>query len=333
MKKYLIIFMIILTPLCFAAPAKEVVKSTEFVEFTDSCGRTVNIPKNITKVSPAGPVATSMLECIAPEYLCSVSGTTFLPELAKLPKTGSLFGGKNTINYEELLRSGTQLIIDMGDLKKGHGEDLDTIQKQTGIPCIFIEADLKNMAKAFSTLGEILFDKKERASELSTYVESILQMAGKNRALIDKKISVMYSGNADGLGTNAKGSSQAQVIEIIGAENAVVTDSVANKNFGNVINMETLYSIDPEIILFAPGSIYGTVANNPAWQILSAVKTDNYHEVPDYPYCWMGNPSSVNMILGIIWLGNIVYPQYYDYNVDKMISEACRILWNTEITE
>ena len=33
------------------------------------------------------------------------------------------------------------------------------------------------------------------------------------------------------------------------------------------------------------------------------------------PYNWLSNPPSLNMLLGIWWLGNLLYPQYYDYDM------------------
>ena len=51
-----------------------------------------------------------------------------------------------------------------------------------------------------------------------------MNMAKENRERIknEEVLSVMYTTGADGLGTNAKGSSQAQVLDIVGADNAIV---------------------------------------------------------------------------------------------------------------
>ena len=47
----------------------------ETVAFTDSLGRTVQIPKELTRIAPSGSVATMILATIAPEYMVSVSAT------------------------------------------------------------------------------------------------------------------------------------------------------------------------------------------------------------------------------------------------------------------
>ena len=54
---------------------------------------------------------------------------------------------------------------------------------------------------------------------------------------------------------------QAQVLDMVGVENAVVVEDVSNKGGGNVISLEHLYNFDPDVILFADGSIYDTVTD------------------------------------------------------------------------
>ena len=73
--------------------------------FTDSCGREVELPANITKIAPSGTVATMILAAFVPEELVCV-GTQVsenqVPYLydgiADLPVTGQLYGGKATLN-------------------------------------------------------------------------------------------------------------------------------------------------------------------------------------------------------------------------------------------
>ena len=75
-----------------------------------------------------------------------------------------MYGSKATLYLEELLASGAELIIDLGDYKKGIAEDLDALESQIGIPVIFIEANLDNMASAYRTLGKVL-SMEERGEE------------------------------------------------------------------------------------------------------------------------------------------------------------------------
>lgn len=321
-----------------AEPTEE--PAAETVSFTDSTGRAVELPANITKIAPSGPVATMILAAFAPEKLVC-TGTkigddqaAFLYEgLAELPVTGQLYGGKATLNLEELLATGTEVIIDLGDFKKSIADDLTALQEQTGLPCIFLEADLAHMADAFRSLGTIL-GKEERGEELAKLVEETMTMAAENSAKIteDQMVSVLYSSGSDPLGTNAEGSSQAQVLGIVGAKNAVVVDEVTSKGGGNMINMEQLYNFDPNVVLVTDAAALEIIESETAWQELRAVKDGKVYTVPTEPYCWLSAPPSMNMILGVWWLGNLLYPEVYDYDMTAKAQEIYKTFWNYDLT-
>ena len=344
MKKLVLVsvFMMIACSLVFSqAVTEKPAQKAETVQFTDSCGRTVELPADVTKVAVSGNVATLFMASIAPEYMCNVNSVStadqleYLPAvLGTLPATGQLYGGKSNINYEELIATGAQVVIDMGDYKNGIAEDLDALQAQIGIPCIFIEADLPHMSEAFRSLGTILSGKAERADELAFLIDLTLIVAEVNKESIkeEEKLTVMFTSGSDGLGTNAKGSSQAQVIEVVGAENAIVVDKVTSKDGGNIVSLEQVYNADPDVIIFSQDSIYSTVATDPAWKELRAIKEGRYYEIPGLPYNWMSNPPSLNMILGIWWLGNILYPQYYNYDMVSVAQDFYKVLWNCELS-
>lgn len=340
MKKTITVLLVclILTSFLFAQPAKEEKENTRI--FIDSCNREVEIPNVVNAVVPSGNVATIFLTCFAPEKMVSVnahpsqdSQQYFSSILSTLPETGQLYGGKSTLNLEEILSTGAEVIIDLGDYKKGMEEDLNTLQETVGIPVIFIASDLENMASAFRSLGEIL-NMEERGEELARLVEETLSMAKENSSKIkdEERVSVMYTSSPSGLGTNAKGSSQAQVLDIIGAENAVVVDNVSGKGGGNIINLEQLLIFNPDIIVFTPDSLYESVENEDGWKELDAIKNGKYYEVPDSPYNWLSMPPSMNMILGIWWLGNLVYPEYYNYDMATKAQEIYSLFWNYKLS-
>ena len=322
-----------------AVPAEEAAPET--VEFTDSLGRTVTLPAEITRIAPSGAVATMMLAAIAPECMVTVNATpserqmAFLSSnLAALPETGQMYGSKANLNLETLLSADPQVVIDLGDKKGDMEADLDALQEQIGIPVIFLEADLPHMAEAFRTLGSILSGKADRGEEIASLIDRTTAMAAENSAKItdDMRVRAMYTTGEDGLGTNAAGSVQAQVLDMVGVENAVVVEDVTNKGGGNIISLEQLYNFDPDVILFDVNSIYETVADDPAWAQLTAISTGKYYEVPGSPYSWLSGPPSMNMILGVWWLGNLVYPEIYDYDMSAMTQEIYKTLWNYDLT-
>ena len=125
---------------------------------------------------------------------------------------------------------------------------------------------------------------------------------------------------------------QAQVLDLMGIENAAVVEDVSNRGGGNPINLEQLYRFDPDVILFTAGSTYSTAADDEAWQPLRAIEAGRYYEIPSMPYNWLSNPPSLNMLLGVWWLGNLLYPQYYAYDMVEKTQEMFRLLWNYDLT-
>ena len=310
------------------------------VTITDDTGREVEIPSPITAVAPSGAVATMLLAALCPELMVCVSSApgpeqmVYLPrELEGLPETGQLYGSKSTINLEALLAAEPQIIIDLGDYKPGMEEDLDALQEQIGVPVIFLQADLEHMSAAYRTLGDILACP-DRGEELAVFIDRTMEMAAENSAKIepDSALSVMYTSGTTGLDTNAEGSTQAQVLGLVGAKNAIVVDEVSNKGGGNTIDIEQLYNAAPDVIIFSPGSIYGTVADESTWQELDAVKNGTYYEIPGQPYNWMSNPPSLNMVMGVWWLGNLLYPDVYDYDMAEMTQEIYKTLWGYDMS-
>ena len=51
------------------------------------------------------------------------------------------------------------------------------------------------------------------------------------------------------------------------------------------------------------------------------------------PYNWLSNPPSINMLLGVWWLGNLLYPQYYDYDMAEKAQEIFALLWDYELSD
>lgn len=311
--------------------------------FTDSAGREVEVPENITKIAPSGNVAQMILLTIAPERMVGLSQTPsvnqrdFIPqEMWTLPTFGAVYGQKSNLNMEALLKAAPEVIIDLGDRKDSIKADMNYVQNQTGIATVFIEADIFHLKEAYLMLGDLL-GKEERGKELSEYIGKTLEMCNTNAAMIPEgeRLSVMYGTGSTGLACNAKGSTQAYVIDLVGADNAVVIpeDELSNKGGGNTISMEQLYIFDPDVIVLQEGGPYDGLSGYPEWNHLNAVKNGKYYEIPMEPYCWLSNPPSVNQILGVYWLGNLLYPQIYDYDMKEKTREFCKLFWNTEISD
>ena len=307
---------------------------------TDSAGRQVEIPAQIQRVAPSGSTAQMILMPIAYDLLAGLSsspGTAQMPyfpeEVRYLPTFGQFYGSKANLNMESLIDARPQIIIDLGDKKDSIADDMDRIQKQTGIPTVFIEADLDDMAAAYRTLGDIL-NRSDMAESLARFIEKTVSMARENSAKIpeNQRLSVLFGTGSTGLACNAAGSVQADVIDLVGAVNAIIPQEVSNRGGGTTVSLEEVYAVEPDVILLSTGGPYDTLAQG-EWAGLTAVQNRRYYEIPGLPYDWMSSPPSVNRVLGIWWLGNLLYPELYDYDMVQVAREYYGLFWHYDLTE
>ena len=115
--------------------------------------------------------------------------------------------------------------------------------------------------------------------------------------------------------------------------NLAVTDSPSSKGTGNEVDMEQLYLWDPDVILFAPGSVYASVGSDPAWGELKAIRSGAYYEVPFGPYNWMGFPPSVQRYLGMLWMAKLLYPDAADYDLRTEVQTYFRLFYHCELSD
>ncbi|MBE6932579.1 MAG: ABC transporter substrate-binding protein [Ruminococcaceae bacterium] len=326
---------------CASVSAPKKIMGTQV--FTDSLGREVSVPVNIEAVAPSGSLAQMMLISLSPELLVGTSRTpeaevmAYLPDcLEGLPEFGQFYGSKANLNMESLVAASPQIIIDMGNVKDAMAEELDSLQERTGIPVVFIEASLDALPESYRMLGALL-GQRDAAEALAAYIEKALTMCEENRAKIlpDEQITVAFGTGPEGLACNAAGSMQADVIELVGAVNAVTVpeEELRNRNGGNEISMEQMYVFDPDVMLLSAEGAYELAETDPRWQSLRAVQEGNYYEIPDLPYSWMANPPSVNRVLGLYWLGNLLYPALYDYDMVEKAQEFYKLFWHYDLSE
>ena len=324
------------TPSAEPTPEEETPRA-DFV-FTDSCGREVEVPGEVSRIVPSGPLAQIVLYTIAPEMLVGLgakwydSAKGIIPEeYLNLPYFGQLYGSAN-LNVEELAKVEPQLIIDIGDNMDSAVEDMDTLQDQTNIPTVFVAATLETMPQTYRMLGELL-NKQEEAEELAQFCERVYERTASIMEKVgDNKVNALYVLGEEGLNVLAKGSYHSELIDML-TNNLAVVDNPVSKGTGNEVSMEQIALWNPDFVIFAPGSIYSTVTEKDTWSEITAIANGDYIEVPEGPHNWMGSPPSVQRYLGMIWLTAQLYPEYCDYDAKAEILEFYQLFYHCDLTE
>lgn len=338
---------LLLTAVCFTGCGSTELSYPEGVEtytYTDDYGREVELRKDISKIVASGPNAQMILVTLAPEMMVglaeapSMAIAEFFPDYyIDLPTLGQFYGKKMSLNLENLMNTDTEIIIDVGEIQEKGNEDMDNIQKQTGIATIYVKADLDTYPEAYRKLGKIL-GKEEEAEKLAQYCEDTIGMAEKIKGELseDEVRNILFGVSSTGLNCNVEGSVQAAVIDFIGAKNAIQLDEeeVNGRDGGNPVDFEMLYKIDPEMIIMAEDGPYDTVAEpDSAWSELDAIKDGRYYEIPCRPYSWMSAPPSVNQVLGARWLMAVAYPELYEGDIYNDVKEYYKLFWHYDLSD
>ena len=336
MKRILILLLAALMLLSTACAAAKAPQAPETRTFTDSVGRTVAVPCTIDKVAVSGPLAQIVLFALCPDKLAGIANPWdrtaeqfFDKKYYDLPVLGQLYGGKGELNLETLLASGAQVVIDVGQPKKTIVEDLDALQQQTGIPFVHVTAATATMGDAYRKLGQLL-DMPTEAEALAAYCDKVYAQTVEIAGAVEKR-NLLYVTGDQGLNVIAQGSYHAEIIDLLG-NNLAVVESPSSKGTGNEVDMEQILLWDPEVILFAPESIYGDVKNRPEWQAVTAIRNGEYYEVPFGPYNWMGFPPSVQRYLGMLWMSELLYPEAAQLDLYAAVEEYFALFYHCHIT-
>ncbi len=307
--------------------------------FTDSLGRDFQLPDHLERIVPSGNLAQLVLHSMAPDRITGwsseLSGSAkeyFVQDTVNLPVFGTFYGKKANLNKEALMSAAPDVVIDMGEIKGTPEEmtaELDDLQSDILIPVIFIEAYLDNMPEVFRTLG-MLLGEEEKGEALAAYAEEALQMAEDARAAITDPVTVYYSSSDDGLDAIATGNFHGEVIEKVGAENVVPASFGSSSN---KVSMEQLYIWDPDVILLTSGKAYNeAVSGKGIWANLRAVQEGRVYQIPSEPYPFIDNPPATNRIIGIYWLGNLLYPDLYPVDIIEEVMEFYTLYYNHPVS-
>lgn len=311
---------------------------------TDMAGREVEIPTEVDRIFGTGTVATIALYTMNPEKIVGLnSELTELEEkylvdtYKNLPVLGS-YKGADSGNDEEVLAADPQVIISMGNIDERWVTEADEAQEKLGVPYLMVDGDLENLAESYRFLGQV-FGEEERAEELAKYCEDMIEevKAIANNIPEEEKVSVYYGASQGALTTNVTGSIHTQAIDLIGAINAA--DVEVEKMSGKVeVSMEQVLNWNPDMIIATKGigneeGAYEEILNGDTWSTIKAVEEGHVYAIPNAPFNWFDRPPTVNRIIGVKWLGNLVYPDKYNYDMNEITKEFYELFYHRSLTD
>ncbi|QOX65965.1 ABC transporter substrate-binding protein [Anoxybacterium hadale] len=342
LKKFLAVILILALAFSAAAcgaserSADETAPDTRI--FVDSAGREVELPAEIDAIAPSGPLAQIVLYTACPDKLAGIA-VAFSDQAKALidekywgmTQFGQFYGKNASLNMEALIAAAPDVIVDIGEAKDTIAQDMDGLQQQLNMPVVFIEATLDTMDEAYEKIGELIGDTGE-TDQLAQYCKEVSEKAAKVSASVaeEDRLRVYEALGDAGLNTNARGSFHAEVIETAGGINAADLE-VVSSGAGSEVSMEQVIGWNPDVILAESEEVYQMILSDKAWSVLDAVKNGRVYKIPASPYSAMANPPSVNRIFGILWLGDILYPDQYGVDISLEMQEFYKLFYHVDV--
>jgi iron complex transport system substrate-binding protein len=280
----------------------------------DAAGRSVSVATGVTRVFPAGPPAAILLYTLAPELLIGWPRANrpeecayMLPDICGRAEVGRLTGRGNTANLESVLALKPDLILDVGSTSPTFVSLADRVQEQTGIPYALLDGRFDGIAGTYRKLGALI-GRADDAEKLALYTEDTLKtVLGRVMPVApSERPKVYYARGPRGLATGLGGSINVETIEMLGR-------NVAGETQGGLANVsiEQILVWNPDVIVTIDQEFAAAVRNEPSWASVKAVRDNRIHLSPKLPFGWVDFPPSVNRLIGLWWLGKILYPERF----------------------
>ncbi|MBV8890066.1 MAG: ABC transporter substrate-binding protein [Alphaproteobacteria bacterium] len=313
-------------------------QSTQAADFVDSAQRRVMLPERIGRVMPAGPTAEVLVFALAPDKLIgwtrplSAAQQRFLPaKAAHLPVIGRLSGPYPTAGLDALRRLRPDVIVDAGPISAERSGFADAIQRQSGIPYIFVDDSIERMPLILRSLGTVL-GVGDRAEDLAIYAEHAID-ALRGRLLIrppNERPKVYYGRRPDGLETALPGSPANEEID----EGGVINVAAGLGRDGRIaITPAQLRAWDPNIIIAEDRPFYDSLLHDPIWRTLDAVRYKRVYLAPSLPFGWIDDPPGVNRLIGLYWLSTVFYPDMTQEDLRTQVKEFYDKFYGDKLTD
>ena len=305
-------------------------------EVTDMAGRKMLVPDTVRRLYVNKP-GSILLYAIAPDML--VSRSLWLNERTKkFMKSSYLQLPYMDGSAEEIVKLKPDIIISSFNINPKTRDEADKLSKKTGIPVFMVEMDMAKYEPTFKILGKLLNHQAQTDRMIGCLHTSIDSSSVKAKGITEKqRVHVYYAEGGRGLNTDPSGSFHSQILDVVGALNVAQTGVVAGQGM-SAVSMEQILLWDPDIILVWTGmntslTTLQYIKSDNLWAKTRAVKNNKVYQIPFQPFGWFDRPPGTNRIMGAIWTANLLYPEVYKFNMNKITREYFDIFYHHNLTD
>ena len=310
-------------------------------EITDMAGRVMTVPATIDKVFSADSVAAIYLYTFDPELLIGwnyelndTEKKIVLPEYHDLPS----YGMGDSINYEAVIAAVPQIAFTVGNLGEASIESADQLSESLGVPVFMVSNDFLETADVYRAMGE-LFGDEGRGEALAQYVDEVFAEVEAAAVPEEEQVTVYFGNGTDSLETAPRGSSHAQIFEVVGAINVADVESESGSRVQ--VSLEQILAWNPEYMIvngepkenLTGNSAAEEILQNPDFATVQAVEAGHVYGSPKAPFSWVDRPPGPNRVIGVRWLSKLFYPDRYDYEIEDEVKEFYNLFYHIDLSD
>ncbi len=342
-----ILILVVLSLACgCGSDSSTAVSGQSTVSFTDQAGRQVTIPDPIESVFCTSPMGTNLMYMLAPDMMVGWNVTPTNVEKQYIPEQyreyiglGGWYGKNTTGNVEEIIKRDPDVVFDIGTLNDTYIDAAGRTQELLNTPVVMVDGSLVKSGDALRYVGKLI-GREERAEELAAYCDKAVQEAQTIAAKLtdDQKVKVYYAEGAKGQNTDPAGSLHTEVLDLVGGAN-VADVELDGSGFGmSPVSLEQVLVWNPDVILVASdptgeSTAYEEITTRSEWSSINAVKNERVYQIPRGPFDWFDRPPSISRIMGIRWLGNLLYPDLYEYDIKTEVKDFYKLFYQIDLTD
>jgi iron complex transport system substrate-binding protein len=259
-------------------------------------------------------------------------------EFLKYVGLGGWYGKNTTGNVEEIIKRAPDVCFDLGTMDESYISEAERVQGLINTPVIMADGSLVKSGDTLRYIGGLIH-REERAEELASYCDDVVKEAQSIAARLsdDQKVRVYYAEGGKGLNTDPSGSEHTEVLDLVGGMNVAQVGTESDYGMAPV-SLEQVLAWDPEVILVASdpaeeSNVYEQITTGADWSTITAVKNHQVYQIPRGPFDWFDRPPCISRILGIRWLGNLLYPDLYQYDMGAEVTRFYKLFYQIDVTD
>jgi iron complex transport system substrate-binding protein len=303
---------------------------------TDDAGRAVPVPAKVRRVYPAGEPAAILLYMLAPDLLLGWPRTNtpqacayMLPEICARPEIARITGRGDTASTQSIAALKPDLILDVGSTGARYAALAERVRQQTGIPYAVLDGGILGLSTSYEKLGRLI-GREAVGADFGDYCNMTLGVITNRIAFVpaEKRPRVYSARGPKGLTTALGGSSHGELIEL-------VARNVAGDTKGELgeVSIEQIRAWDPDVIVTINPAFAENVRGDQAWASIKAVREGRVHLMAGIPFGWFDAPPSGNRLIGLWWLGKILYPDVFKDDLRELTRDFYEKFYHVKPTD